>query len=61
MRDVERVIKLATGMDRVYRRHGLSHVDFMIGDLDKFDAAAVALKLQYQTDPVLEQILQDRK
>lgn len=60
MKDIEYAIRAATGLQRVFRRHGHSHVDFVIRQ-DLFDLAAVAVTMQYPADPHFERSLRNRK
>lgn len=47
MQDVERTIMAATGLKRVFRKHGRVIVDFHINDSAKFNSAAIAVMMKY--------------
>lgn len=61
MQDIERVLEAATGLARIYRRHGYSHVDFVIRSKVLFDVAAVALQMQYTPDKTYASILKNKR
>jgi len=56
LKSVEAVIKQATGLQRTYRRHGHSFVELRVR-ADRFEAAAVAVRLRWQTEAVVERLL----
>ena len=47
MQSVERTILDATGLKRIFRKHGFAKVDFHIRDSAKFNAAAIAVMMKF--------------
>lgn len=55
---IENVLRMASGLQRLYRRHNRwhSYVEFRLNE-KVFNAAACALRITYVADPTFERIL----